>query len=215
MNGIRRLWKGLMIKMTEKWNEYFEATKENPPSQTAMNALAQFGETCGSVIDLGCGAGTDAIFFLKNNWKVQAIDAHTDFIMTKRKEMPSELQNRLEICQMGFEQLHIEQPVECMIANFSIPFCHPQKFDSMWSEIVKGLKPNGVFSGVFFGNHDDWATNNFENRTFHTYEQVQDLLSRFTIISFKEEQWDGTCCGEDGQPIPKHWHIFRVVARKK
>lgn len=134
--------------MTDKWNDYFEATKENPPSQTAMNALAQFGETCGSVIDLGCGAGT------------------------------------------------------------------PKKFDSMWNEIVKGLKPNGVFAGVFFGNRDDWANDNFENRTFHTYEQVQDLLNSFTVISLEEEEWNGTCCGEDGQPIPKHWHIFRVVARK-
>lgn len=204
-----------MMKMTEKWNEYFEATKENPPSQAALGAIAQFGDFCGQVIDLGCGAGTDAVYFLNNGWKVLAIDAHTEFITAMREEMPSELQHRLEICQMGFEQLHIEQPVECIIANFSIPFCHPMKFDSMWKEIVGGLKINGIFSGVFFGNRDDWAKDNFENRTFHTYEQAQDLLNSFMVISLKEEEWDGNCCGEDGQPIPKHWHIFRVVARKK
>ena len=44
------------MEMTDKWNDYFEATKENPPSQMAKDALAQFGATCGNVIDLGCGA---------------------------------------------------------------------------------------------------------------------------------------------------------------
>lgn len=200
--------------MENEWSGYHDATKDNPPSRTAVLALEQMGEKCGKVMDLGCGAGVDTLYFLQKGWKVLAVDAYTEHLNKVKAEMPAELQEKLEICQMTFEQLKINRQMDGIIANFSLPFCQPQSFDSMWSEIVKGLKPGGIFSGVFFGNRDSWAECMCEERTFHTLEQVKELFEGFHTISLEEEEWDGTCCGEDGQPLPKHWHIFRVVARK-
>ena len=200
--------------MENQWFTYHASTKDNPPSQTAVLAAKQFGEMRGQVIDLGCGAGMDVMYFLQKGWKVLAIDAHTEYLSAVRVEMPTELQHNLEIQEMTFEQLHIEQPADCIIANFSLPFCNPKAFGTMWTKIVHGIKQGGVFSGVFFGNRDDWAKCMYEERTFHTAMQVEKLFHDFAIITMDEEEWDGTCCGEDGQPQPKHWHIFRVVARK-
>lgn len=198
----------------EEWLSYFKATKENPPSQTALDAAERLGKEYAQVIDLGCGAGTDTLFFLNKGLSVLAIDMHTEYLEALFEEMPQELQKRLEICQMSFEQLTIPEPADCVIANFSLPFCNPNYFSSMWQALLNGLKPSGIFSGVFFGNRDDWAELDFSERTFHTKEQVQDLMKDFTDVSIKEEEWDGACCGEDGKPEKKHWHIFRVVARK-
>lgn len=200
--------------MNEEWSAYYNLTKDNPPSKTAVWAEELLEEKCGQVMDLGCGAGVDALYFLSKGWNVLAVDAHTEYLSAVREEMPIELQKKLDICQMAFEQLHIEKAVDGIIANLSLPFCNPRYFDAMWKEIVRSIKPSGIFSGVFFGNRDDWAKFMQEERTFHTAEQVKILFHGFEIINMDEEEWDGVCCGEDGQAIPKHWHIFRVVAKK-
>lgn len=200
--------------MNKEWLGYYEATKDNPPSETAVKAIEQFGELKGCMMDLGCGAGVDALYFLHKGWKVIAVDSHVEYLCEIREGMPIELQNNLEVCKMEFEKLLVKQSVDCIAANFSLPFCKPQYFDVMWREIVSGLKPEGVFSGVFFGNRDSWASWAQEERTFHTRQQVKDLFAEFDILDFREEEWDGSCCGEKGEAIPKHWHIFRVLARK-
>ena len=200
--------------MEQEWLAYHNATKDNPPSKAAQLAIAQFGGKCGQVMDLGCGAGADTQFFLSGGWQVLAVDAHTECMDKIKKELPKDLQQKLEVYQMTFEKLHILKPLDCIIANFSIPFCNPRYFGEMWNEIVGGLKQEGIFAGVFFGNRDDWAKTMQEERTFHTVEEVEALFTEFEIIQMQEEEWDGACCGENGEAIPKHWHIFHVVARK-
>jgi len=45
--------------------------------------------------------------------------------------------------------------------------------------------------------------------TFHSEEQVRNLLQAFEIEHFHEMDEDG-----DAVSRPKHWHIFTVIARK-
>ena len=84
--------------MENEWSGYHDATKDNPPSCTAVLALEQMGEKCGTVMDLGCGAGIDVLYFLQKGWKVLAVDAYTEHLSKVKEEMPVELQERLEIC---------------------------------------------------------------------------------------------------------------------
>lgn len=196
------------------WNSYFDVTKTRAPSETAICAMKEFGDIKGLVIDLGCGAGTDSLYFLQNDWNVLAIDANLDFIMNSKNKMPEKWQSRLQIEKMKFEDLILPK-AECVIANFSLPFCNPEKFPFMWSEIIKRIRNGGIFSGIFFGNRDEWVNEFSEERTFHTKEDVLNLFKHFEIISFKEVEYDGLCCGEEGKLLQKHWHYFHVVARRK
>lgn len=200
--------------MKNEWLTYYNSTKDNPPSETAIKAAEQFGEAKGQVIDLGCGAGVDALYFLSKGWKVLAVDAHAEYLSEVRAHMPEELRSKLEVQEMSFEHLAIERPVDCITANFSLPFCNPLYFDTMWKEIVRGLKPEGIFCGVFFGDRDDWAKWARQERCFHSLPEVKELFAEFEILDLQEEEWEGSCCGENGDSIPKHWHIFRVLARK-
>ncbi len=202
------------MKQKESWDTYFEVTKTKPPSDTAIKALKQFGTLKSNMVDLGCGAGNDSLYFLENGWNVLAIDWQPDFIYKLKKDMPEGLQNRFEIIKMQFEELKLPVLADCIIANYSLPFCKPDHFQKMWKEIVSNIKKDGVFSGVFFGDRDEWATTMSGERTFHSKEQVVNLFHEFQIIDFNEDELDGTCCGRDGQAIPKHWHIFKVVAKK-
>lgn len=198
----------------ENWFTYFEATKTKPPSETAINAMKQFDTNKGFVIDLGCGAGIDSLFFLKNGWNVMAIDSQTDFVQQLKEGLNKEEKNRFYIRNMQFEKMELPESVKCIIANFSLPFCRPECFMAMWENIVDSLEDDGIFSGVFFGDKDKWAEGMSDELTFLTKEQVLYLFQDFEILLFSEEEFDGTCCGEDGRAIPKHWHIFKVVSKK-
>lgn len=46
--------------------------------------------------------------------------------------------------------------------------------------------------------------------TFHTLEQVHELLAGMEILNLKEEELDGTTVIGD----TKHWHLFYIIARK-
>ena len=202
------------MEYSDNWEAYFEVTKTSPPSETAMCAMREYGDNKGLVIDLGCGVGTDSLYFLKNGWNVLAVDTNPELIMVSKSKMPEELQSRLQIEKMEFEDLTL--PVaECIIANFSLPFCKPGQFNAMWSKIVKGIRIGGIFSGIFFGNRDEWINEFSLERTFHTKVELMNIFDQFVIISLKEEEYDGKCCGRDDKPSPKHWHYFRVVARRK
>lgn len=202
------------MKDKEKWETYFEETKASPPSETAICAMKELGDAKGLMIDLGCGAGTDSLYFLQNGWNILAIDANPEFFIASKSQLPEALQNRIKIEKMNFEELTLPK-AECMIANFSLPFCNPLWFNDMWSKLVKKIREGGIFSGIFFGNRDEWVSEFSKERTFHTKEEVKKLFDKFHIISLKEIEYDGKCCGKDGKPSPKHWHYFQVVARRK
>jgi hypothetical protein len=93
-------------------------------------------------------------------------------------------------------------------ASFSLPFCPPEHFPSLWEKIVASLASGGRFCGQLFGDRDSWAI--YTSMNHHTREQVEVLLQPFEVEVFEEEDHPGkTALGED-----KHWHLFQIVARK-
>jgi hypothetical protein len=93
-------------------------------------------------------------------------------------------------------------------ASWSLPFCPPEHFQSLWQKIAASIHPGGRFAGHFFGVHDEWATN--KRMTFHTAMQVKNLFRRFEKELFLEKEWDGTTASGK----KKHWHVLSVVAKK-
>jgi tellurite methyltransferase len=47
--------------------------------------------------------------------------------------------------------------------------------------------------------------------TFHTKQQVEELLSNMEILELNEEDKDG----KTANGALKHWHVFHVIARQK
>lgn len=58
-----------------------------------------------------------------------------------------------------------------------------------------------------FGDRDTWA-GEFEDMTFHTQEQAEDLVADHQVVDFSVREEDGG----SGRG-PKHWHVFDIVAR--
>src|SRR6266568_4185474 len=60
------------------------------------------------------------------------------------------------------------------ILTFSLPFCAPRQFPALWTRIIHGLLPGGIFAGQLFGIRDSWADD--PDMSFHNREEVTALL---------------------------------------
>ncbi|MBD0343867.1 MAG: class I SAM-dependent methyltransferase [Coleofasciculus sp. Co-bin14] len=195
------------------WSAYYSAVVGRPPRDTILAALASFdAETSADgekfAVDLGCGDGRDTVELLKRGWRVLGIDGEQEAI-ARLLARPDINRDRLETKIVCFEQLILPEAVDLVNASFSLPFCPPEHFPSLWENIVSCLRSGGRFCGQLFGDQDSWAV--YTSMNHHTREQIEVLLQPFEIEMLEEEEHPGkTALGEE-----KYWHLFQIVARKR
>ena len=190
----------------KKIEKYYNNTKNIPPNYITQKFIKLKIKPT-NAIELGCGAGRDTEYLIKNGWNVLAIDKeYVKSIITSR--LSKEEQKNCKFSKQEFENLQLEK-TNLIVANFSLPFCNQKQFEKLWNKINESILKNGYFVGNFFGNNDEWKKQE-EEMTFLTKEQVIELFKNFEIIDFKEVEKD--CF--NGLGIMKHRHIFNVIAKK-
>lgn len=193
------------------WAAYYAAVAGRPPRDTLLYALAQCAAesmATGFAIDLGSGDGRDTAELLRQGWRVLAIDGEPEAINYLRQRAASH-PDRLTIQLQRFESLTLPDSADLINASFCLPFCPPEHFHSLWQTITSALRPGGRLCGQLFGDRDSWAMN--PHMTFHTREQVEQLLIPFQPEHLHEEEHSGkTALGEQ-----KYWHIYHIVAKKR
>lgn len=188
--------------------KYYNNTESDKPSKALRYLIEKLECQPGKAIDLGCGAGNDTVYLIKNNWNVLAVD---------REDVEERIQKRLtqeQIKQFRFQRELFEsiKLPECdlMVAFSSLSFCNKEKIVELWAKIKESIVPGGYFVGNFFGIHDSWAKNKMQ-MTFFDEKEINDLFKNFEIIKFKEIEEDGII----GLKRKKHWHIFILIAKKE
>ncbi len=190
----------------KKIEKYYNNTKNIPPNYITQKFIKLKIKPT-NAIELGCGAGRDTKYLIKNGWNVLAIDKEdVKAIITSR--LSKEEQKNFKFSKQEFENLQLEK-TNLIVANFSLLFCNQNQFVKLWNKINESILKNGYFVGNFFGNNDEWKKQE-EEMTFLTKEQVIELFKNFEIIDFKEVEKD--CF--NGLGIMKHRHIFNVIAKK-
>ena len=193
--------------MSSHWSRYYEA-RANVVRETLLEALTRFEEP-GLGVDLGCGAGGDTAELLRRGWRVLAVDSEPEAIerLRARDDLGEGGLDRLETQVARFEEATLPR-AELVNASWSLPFCAPGSFQSVWAHVVESLVPSGRFCGQLFGDRDGWRGD--RDLTFLTRAEVDSLLAGFEVELLDEVEEDGTTAlGE-----AKHWHVFHVVARK-
>ena len=120
----------------ENINKYYENTKNSPP-HLLIKKFINMNIKPKNAIDLGCGAGRDTIFLIKNGWNVLAIDKEDtkEFIL---KKLDNEEIKRFSFKCQSFENIEIEKN-NLLVANFSIPFCDKDCFNDFWKKITNSI----------------------------------------------------------------------------
>ena len=187
--------------------QYYDNT-ENIESCNNVKDFLKLNINPGVAIDIGCGAGRDTKYLLKNGWHVIAIDKNNVRERISKVLNNEEIQ-RFEFQKQFFENLNLAQ-CDLVVANNSLSFCNKDSFNKMWNIIKQSINPGGYFVGNIFGNRDEW-NNSTQSGVYFSKEDALNLFDEFNIISFEEVEKDGTT----GEGKNKHWHYFDVIAKKK
>lgn len=186
--------------------KYYSNTKNAKPNYTVKRFI-ELKIKPGNAIEIGCGAGRDTVYLIKNGWKVLAIDNEDVESIITNKLSKEELK-QFKFVKQKFEDIELENN-NLVVANFSLPFCDKNNFKEFWDKINDSILKDGYFVGNFFGNKDEWKNTKGE-MTFLTKEQVIEMFKDFKIFELQEiEKNDFTGLGK-----MKHWHIFNVIAKK-
>ena len=198
----------LLPKAMKNIEKYYNNTESEKPRKNVQYLIEKVKYNPGKAIELGCGAGNDTVYLIKNNWNVLAIDRESvEERITKR--LNNEELEKFRFQKQNFESLELEKN-NLIVANYCLPFCNKNNFKELWNKINNSILKDGYFVGNFFGINDEWKSTK-EEMTFLTKEQVIELFKDFEIIEFKEVEKDGAT----GLGKMKHWHIFNVIAKKK
>ena len=200
-------WYATIIKtpMSLKWKTYYEQTEHAPPSPLLVSALP-YVEHRGKAIDIGGGALKDTRYLLAQGFDVTVLDKEESLA-----EMADAIGNhRLHAVVTSFDEYAFpQQAFDLASAMFSLPFNPPHTFEQVFSSIKDSLVQGGIFCGQFFGDRDEWASNT--DMTFHAKEEIERLLSDLQVIELDEREYRANLASG----LPKHWHLFQVIARKR
>lgn len=161
-------------------------------------------------VDVGCGAGRDALYLAKKGFTVYAYDKSDVAIARLEEICPDHLNEKLfpQVC--SFERF--EYPRSSLVsACSSLFFCPPELFSPAWLKITESILRGGVFCGHFMGVNDSWAKMVRGDLTVHTRDGLAELFKdSFKIVDVYEHNSEGmTLAGKK-----KHWHTYSVVAQK-
>jgi tellurite methyltransferase len=199
---------------SESWRAYYAKTGKRAPRATLVFALDRFAAEGARpaallAVDLGCGSGRDTVALLERGWRVLAIDAEPAAIeaLGTRPELTAEARARLETRVARFEDARWPA-CDLVNASFALPLVPPAAFPGLWRRVVGSLRPGGRFAGQLYGERDDWAGD--PTITVLTRAECEALLAGLVVEHFREEEDDSVT----PRGVPKHWHIFHIVARK-
>lgn len=125
-----------------KIEKYYDNTENNSPRKNIQNFIEMNIEPA-KAIELGCGAGQDTVYLIKNNWNVLAIDKEDVEARIAKKLDKYELE-RFRFKKQAFEELELEEN-NLVVANFSLPFCNKNEFNKLWDKINNSILPNRIF----------------------------------------------------------------------
>lgn len=188
--------------------KYYNNTESTTPKANVKYFIEKIQPPPGKAIELGCGAGNETVYLIKNDWQVLAIDRE-DVEQRIAKRLNTNEKEKFKFKKENFENIKLEK-TNAIIANNSLPFCQKTKFQELWNKIKESILEGGYFVGNFFGINDSWKPLRTE-MVFLTKEQVINLFTDFEIIKLKEIEKDAVT----GLGKMKHWHIFVVIAKKK
>lgn len=103
-----------------------------------------------SVVDLGCGTGFSAGYFVKNGMEVEGVDLSVSMIEIAKRNYPN-----IKFSVADMRKFSPEKSVDAVWAGYSLFHFEQEHFESTIQKIKTYLKPNGIFGLVMQEGHGE------------------------------------------------------------
>lgn len=113
----------------ESIKKYYDNTQSDKPRNNVEYFINEIQCNSGNAIELGCGAGNDTVYLIKNNWNVLAIDRE-DVKKRIAKRLTKEELAKFKFQKQDFETLKLEEN-NLIVANYSLSFCNKNRFSEL------------------------------------------------------------------------------------
>jgi hypothetical protein len=195
-----------MSSSESRWAGHLLATKAAPPSPLLVKALP-FVAARGAALDLGAGGLKDTRFLLAEGFeRVVAVDGEPT-VRGLGADLPSE---RVEIVVAAFDAFAFpETSFDLVTSQYALPFNPPQTLPAVMDGIIASLRPRGIFCGQLFGLQDEWNVPGTD-ASFVSEAEARGLCAGLELLVFEERIRDGRLANG----VPKHWHVFDIIAKK-
>lgn len=197
-----------MIQDEGVWARYAEGTAERDPMEFLDIALDVTDGDHGAdrlAVDLGCGAGNEALALLDRGWRVHAVDGERRAIEILRDRVSRELAERLTTDVSLFHEAVLPR-ADLVFASLSLPFAAQHLRESV--EVAKtAVREGGWFVGVFFGHSDTWAEE--DDVATVDRDDIEEMFDGLEVRHIDEAEFDGPSGAG-----PKHWHWYVVSATR-
>ncbi len=197
--------------MTIHDQKYQEKSKNKEPAELAKKLLP-FIPPHLKILDLGAGAGKDSRFFVDNGHSVTAIDRETTVISEAMENQDGLYSQSISVIKGDFYNMSLSN-CDVIYANYSLPFCATSDFPLKWLNLDSQVKVGTIVAYIFFGKNDDWK-NSTEKFTFHSKEDVKNLLDQYEILHIEDKKYNGSSMRPSGEIVEKHWNIIELIAQK-
>ena len=128
--------------------------------KTVRDHILQIAKPGGSMLELNCGTGEDAIFFAQHGFKVHATDASEGMLSVLQKKLESRGLNEISIEQCSFtrlEELKNQGPFDAVCSNFGGLNCTGE-LEKVLSGLKTLVKPGGTVTLVIISKFCLWET---------------------------------------------------------
>ena len=186
------------------------------------------------VLDLGCGAGNNALFFAENNAEVFAVDySNAALEVLQKRAVEKGLEDRVRVQQVDFEDFTLnESGFDIVVDRLAVSHVGRQYAISVYNRVYEVMNTNGiVLSNVFttghthknYGKYDkeneiwsDFTGGIFEHlktACFYTEEEIRDLFNKFSMQSLSRETEYNLPIASEAS-IKEQLEIWKIIARK-
>ncbi|MDP4117403.1 MAG: class I SAM-dependent methyltransferase [Bacteroidota bacterium] len=196
------------MKSMKSENYYNQNAKEfyagtvNVDMNEAYKPFLDIVKPGGHILDAGCGSGRDSLYFIRNGYKVTAMDASEAMV-----ELASELTGQ-KVLMLRFQDISFKDEFDGIWARASLLHVNRIEINDVLSKLSQALRKDGIICASFkYGD----AEGERDGRYFNCYDEaaLELLLSRHTELEVVEI-WKS----QDARPDKKNEYWAGFLARK-